>query len=1226
MTKRRTILAVVLGLIIALCLSFAVACGGDKGGDKTMSSVTWNIDDKENVTVTLEDGTEQLPETFAVGEELKFKVTPKTGYEVTVKVGSRGQTLTAKDGVYTYAVTGNSTVITITVTRTLKSVEVSTKPTKMTYFAGEELDPAGMVVTAKYEVGNDETVTAYTINYPTEGAAYFALGDTSFTVTYGGKTSAAVALDATVVGKVTLDTQGGQIADGYKTFLEGKKAEYGIDNIAVDATTHAMTFTFASQLVKDIELPTAAMMTRGEGAAQSDYEFQAWNGGSAATAKVPAETAVSVEYKAVWKVHLLDLTKIYYNLDTTGSEKVPQLIVEGKFRAAKSAYLFLYEGNDQVELKGPTIPATGEANRGDDFKLTFDMREVVKKGYVGKWMDIKFVAESDGVKDTQEINVADYADVTDFYKDDDRVNLDGYRYYFTTYTYGGVTTLKAVAAEYVSMEYTIAAQENAGKLEFKFNGTVNEEIFYNKTAVIDFYVGSTKAYYGAIGADGKFEITVDTSDWPLTTIAYAHFSIIESQEDTTKLFPKSGEYNLVNNDCKTDFEDNGEKAPDGSNGNLLTNGTIMVCNADFTRVFYIGPGKWDGIIAYGYNENASLEVVGDVALKVDSMTEPTKVYYVVTVKVGGRVGYDEAKLKTIVFGNTDGGVVVYKQDTARFAAVEGEDRTFKLWFDVTAHAGKTMLWSNLYFENAPTAEGGDPTYDKILEIKDSDCSTNGLYAVVGGKKYTILCTTAANNDAEGEFKNNTYNSSNLVCTDAEATDTNPPENNPAYVAKFELVVNYATSKLELVSGKPMLTIKGTVEGFSASDIVFDLQADDNWSYIIFKDVATVDAQGNFTISVDLSSVATNAADKHYLMHIELKPVFDGNNYKKVDDKVVHDSHGKTMDLELDAAALTLFGKKDGDDLFTVSANQKTYTLGITGMWSRHMVTIVVVDDTEPKYTATGIVLEKTTDKLYITISGTSQNYTDADLTTALGAIRLTLQHNNNIDKQGWDYVTPETQTLTVTNGAWTLKVDVTGVAVGSYTCKLTTAKAGESAADGNSSNLSVTNVTEAAQELSGKKFIIVHAEGSSAGKRFWGGVGFEIIESTATKIETMSADLEIDNNKVYFVLTVRAPGSTADTFKTSKMGDGEANATVCSKVVASGNGVYFKLYFDVTDLSNTLWTHLYINGAGYPGSENGNIYADPDKKPVTLNGKTYDLQANDGTFWITQILVSSDGE
>ena len=96
------------------------------------------------------------------------------------------------------------------------------------------------------------------------------------------------------------------------------------------------------------------------------------------------------------------------------------------------------------------------------------------------------------------------------------------------------------------------------------------------------------------------------------------------------------------------------------------------------------------------------------------------------------------------------------------------------------------------------------------------------------------------------------------------------------------------------------------------------------------------------------------------------------------------------------------------------------------------------------------------------------------------------------------------------------------------------------------------------------------------------------------------------------------------------MGDGVESAIACAKVVASDNGVYFKLYYDVTNLetSTTLWTHLYINDNGYEGSENynGNIYADPVNKSVTLNGKKYDLQANDGTYWITQILVSTVSE
>ena len=64
MTKRRTILAILLGLLMTLCLSFAVACGdsGNEGDGGSTAIIKWTINDEEHVSVTVDDKTE-LPKT-----------------------------------------------------------------------------------------------------------------------------------------------------------------------------------------------------------------------------------------------------------------------------------------------------------------------------------------------------------------------------------------------------------------------------------------------------------------------------------------------------------------------------------------------------------------------------------------------------------------------------------------------------------------------------------------------------------------------------------------------------------------------------------------------------------------------------------------------------------------------------------------------------------------------------------------------------------------------------------------------------------------------------------------------------------------------------------------------------------------------------------------------------------------------------------------------------------
>ena len=78
-------------------------------------------------------------------------------------------------------------VITPTIcTKTLSSIAVTTAPTKTTYTAGENFDPAGMVVTATYSDSSTAAVTGYTV---TDGNSLTA-GTTSVTISYteGGLT------------------------------------------------------------------------------------------------------------------------------------------------------------------------------------------------------------------------------------------------------------------------------------------------------------------------------------------------------------------------------------------------------------------------------------------------------------------------------------------------------------------------------------------------------------------------------------------------------------------------------------------------------------------------------------------------------------------------------------------------------------------------------------------------------------------------------------------------------------------------------------------------------------------------------------------------------------------------------------------------------------------------------------------------------------------------------
>ena len=111
-----------------------------------------------------------------------------TGYTVT-----DGNSLTAGKTTVTISYTEGSETKTCTqaitvnaAPKTLDSIAVTTAPTKTTYTAGENFDPAGMVVTATYSDGSTATVTTYTV---TDGNSLTA-GKTSVTISYteGGVT------------------------------------------------------------------------------------------------------------------------------------------------------------------------------------------------------------------------------------------------------------------------------------------------------------------------------------------------------------------------------------------------------------------------------------------------------------------------------------------------------------------------------------------------------------------------------------------------------------------------------------------------------------------------------------------------------------------------------------------------------------------------------------------------------------------------------------------------------------------------------------------------------------------------------------------------------------------------------------------------------------------------------------------------------------------------------
>ena len=72
----------------------------------------------------------------------------------------------------------------VTVKRLLTGIAITTAPTKTTYYNGDSLDLAGMVVTATFNSGATEEVTSLCTSNPAAGSALSSYGTVAVTVTY----------------------------------------------------------------------------------------------------------------------------------------------------------------------------------------------------------------------------------------------------------------------------------------------------------------------------------------------------------------------------------------------------------------------------------------------------------------------------------------------------------------------------------------------------------------------------------------------------------------------------------------------------------------------------------------------------------------------------------------------------------------------------------------------------------------------------------------------------------------------------------------------------------------------------------------------------------------------------------------------------------------------------------------------------------------------------------
>ena len=158
-------------------------------------------------------------------------------------------------GTATYPGSTNSPSAT---TKTLDSIAVTTAPTKTTYTAGENFNPAGMVVTATYSDTSTAAVTSYTV---TDGNSLTA-GKTSVTISYTeGSVTKTCTQDITVnAAPKTLDSIAVTTAPTKTTYTAGEN--FNPAGMVVTATySDTSTAAVTSYTVTDGNSLTAGKST-----------------------------------------------------------------------------------------------------------------------------------------------------------------------------------------------------------------------------------------------------------------------------------------------------------------------------------------------------------------------------------------------------------------------------------------------------------------------------------------------------------------------------------------------------------------------------------------------------------------------------------------------------------------------------------------------------------------------------------------------------------------------------------------------------------------------------------------------------------------------------------------------------------------------------------------------------------------------------------------------------
>lgn len=717
MSKKRLISLLVLSLLVIALATVLAGCDQLSSLMGRKHDITWTIEfDKEaseNAVITVM-GYDKLPTKIPAGEEITVTIEGINGYKVhRVKINNR-KTLPDENGNYVFTVS-ESTEVEIT----LREKVAGVKMPDLTFYAGDVLDRKAVQAEIIYETGRTEMTNKYSVIYQSEGAESFSLGDTSYTLKLSADRDNLYPVDLkqAVCCKGVIDPYGGQIAEEYVNAL---KTNTDIENVTVEADG-SITFTFTKPLTADIPLPTPEQISKGEA---GDFTFLNWSG------EILSGADKSVYATAVYRSKLVTLSGVKLEMREVDGENIPCLIINGQFEAANSVYLFLRENNKDVELVGSST-TNENAERGESFELIFDLRETNHSEFFGAWMDIKLNAEIDGHTEAQDINIADYAE--GFVDLTSEITFNGFKYKFQTYA----DLLKLETTEYFYHEYSFDYELNEnGEVILTISGNIVPKYAgYSAKLDIEYDHSSgnqtVETKYCVIGENGDYSVSMNLFSIPIGCNAYIHFRVVDN-EDTVIFVGR--ENNLLNEWC---VDENLDPAYTGVG--LITDGGIRCPNADESKTYYVGKGKWGGIVIYGRNDNqfscsyddASIyEENGRVIISVSGKYRGTKA----EMEAEAALWVCDLQENPYAAGKTDwsGSWTAHNQDPV---ITINDDGSFALLIDVT-----DIGWNNpdlskqCYTTHLGRQGEGSNGQNPDLKLSVSLNST----ITVGEAKYTII--------------------------------------------------------------------------------------------------------------------------------------------------------------------------------------------------------------------------------------------------------------------------------------------------------------------------------------------------------------------------------------------------------------------------------------------------------------------------------------------------------